>query len=305
MAWSNVEGVARERGEVRAADGTRIAFHSHGGRKGPVLVLTNGIGTTENFWRFLVADFGRDHRVVHWDYRGHGASETSASGDYRLQTQADDLARVTREVMEDGAPPVHIGFSMGVAVVLELYRRHPELVRALALIAGAPDAPGTGTMLMERFGGMRTARAAARLIAPAVPLLGPGVRALLRSRALDPLARRLKVIEPHAPEEDVRQFLDGVAQMDPVAYWATLRGLLEANGSDVLPSIRVPVAIVAAANDVLMPRSQVERMRAALPQARYTLIERAGHAGLIEQGPQMAGAVRALLSDLEGPPASP
>lgn len=302
MAWSDTSGGTRERGLVQAADGTRIAFHSHGGRKGPVLVLTNGIGTTENFWRFLVADLGRDHRVVHWDYRGHGASETAASGDYTLQTQADDLARVTRAVMEDGAPPVHIGFSMGVSVVLELYRQHPELVRALGLIAGAPDAPGTGTVWMERLGGMRTARAAARLVAPAVPLLGPGIRALLRSRALDPLARRLKVIERHAPEEDVRQFLDGVAQMDPVAYWATLRGLLEASGSDVLPTLRVPVAIVAAANDVLMPRSQVEKMRAALPQARYTLIEHAGHAGLIEQGPKMAGAVRALLGDVERRP---
>ncbi len=46
------------------------------------MLLTNGIGTTENFWRHLVAELRRDHRTVHWDYRGHGASERSASGDY-------------------------------------------------------------------------------------------------------------------------------------------------------------------------------------------------------------------------------
>jgi pimeloyl-ACP methyl ester carboxylesterase len=291
----------RMQGEVRGADGTRIAFHSHGGsRAGPVLVLTNGIGTTENFWRFLVADLQRDHRVVHWDYRGHGRSQVSASGDYRIRTQADDLARVTEAVREAGQPPpVHIGFSMGVAVVLELYRARADLVRALALIAGAPDAPGTGTPLFSMLGGMRTARALAAMVAPALPLLAPGLRAVLRSNALDPLARAAGVLQPGADKQDIRQFLDGIAAMDPAAYWGTLQGLLEASASDVLPTVQVPVAIVAAAHDTLMPRAQVERMRAALPQARYVEIADAGHAGLIEQGPRMVEAVRALLAGVE------
>ena len=294
----------RRRGEVPGADGTCIAFHVHGAeRPAPVVVLTNGIGTTENFWRFLVADLARDHRVVHWDYRGHGQSQVSVSGDYSMRTQADDLARVTRAVAEPGGPPpVHVGFSMGVAVLLELYRAHPELVRAMALIAGAPDAPGTGTVPLRLLGGMRTAQRLAGLVAPAVPLLAPGIRALLRSPALDPLARAVGVLQPHAPKEDVRQFLDGIAAMDPVAYWGTLRGLLTASASDVLPRVRVPVTIVAAAQDLLMPHSQVRRMRDGLPRARFVEVQGAGHAGLVEQGPHMVDAVRALLADLPGPP---
>ncbi len=290
----------RQRGEVLGKDGSRIAFHTHGGdRPGPVIVLTNGIGTTENFWRFLVADLVRDHRVVHWDYRGHGSSEVSRSGDYAIATQADDLARVTRAVQQPGGPPpVHVGFSMGVAVVLELYRQHPELVRALGLIAGAPDAPGTGTLPISLLGGIPVMRVLAAATAPVVPVIAPGIKALLRSSALDPLARAMGVLRAHAPKEDVRQFLDGMAAMDPVAYWGTLRGLLAASGSDVLPTVKVPVSIVCAANDTLMPRAQVERMRKGLPHARYVEIADAGHAGLVEQGPKMVEAVRALLGDV-------
>lgn len=108
---------------VLAADGTPLSFHTHGDAAGPAVLLTNGIGTTSNFWRFLIADLQVDHTVVHWDYRGHGQTPVAASGDYSLQTHADDLARVTRKVMDrDGRPPVHVAFSMGVAVLLELYR---------------------------------------------------------------------------------------------------------------------------------------------------------------------------------------
>lgn len=101
---------------VLAADGTPISIHTHGDGGGPTVLLTNGIGTTANFWRFLIADLKTDYTVVHWDYRGHGQTPVATSGDYTLHTHADDLARVTRHVMKrEGRPPVHVAFSMGVA----------------------------------------------------------------------------------------------------------------------------------------------------------------------------------------------
>jgi len=286
---------------VQAADGTPIAFHTHGEATGPTVLLTNGIGTTENFWRFLIADLVHDHTVVHWDYRGHGSTPLAFSGDYSMRTHADDLARVTRQVMERGGPPpVHVGFSMGVAVLLELYRTHPELVRALVLIAGAPDAPGTGTWLFKLPGSLAAARGLAALATPVVPLLAPALRAFMRSSLPYPAARLAGIIQPHAPKHDIDQFLEGMSRMDPMAYWRTLRALLAAKGSDVLPTINVPVLIIAAAQDALMPLAQVQAMRRGLPQAGYVLIQQAGHAGLLEKGPEMASAVRGLLRDVEG-----
>ena len=281
---------------VEAADGTPITFHIHGTSGGPVVVLTNGIGTTENFWRFLVADLSREHTVVHWDYRGHGSTP---AGELRRLLAAHP-GRRSRPGDPAGdaaaaAPPVHIAFSMGVAVLLELYRHHPELVRAMALIAGAPDAPGTGTWLFRVPGSLAATRALVALATPMVPLLAPVVRAFLRSRLPYPVARMAGVLQPHAPREDIDEFLEGVASMDFTAYWRTLRALLGARGSDVLPRVTVPVLIVAAANDLLMPVEQVENMRRGLPHARYVLISEAGHAGLVEKGPEMARAVRELL----------
>src|SRR5438552_4169520 len=113
---------------LTARDGASIAYHVHLGPAGteaelagrPLVLLTNGVGTSENFWRHLVEDLQVDHKVVHWDYRGHGQSEPSKYGDYSVEAHVDDLRRVLDEV---GNVRVHVAFSMGVAVLLELYRR--------------------------------------------------------------------------------------------------------------------------------------------------------------------------------------
>lgn len=289
----------RQREVVEAADGTPLAVHTHGTSGGPVVLLTNGIGTTENFWRFVIDALAPDFTVVHWDYRGHGETPPSRSGDYRLETHADDLARITRYVMRAGGPaPAHVAFSMGVAVLLELYRREPALVRAMALLAGAPDAPGTGVGVFRLPGVYPALRLAVAAASPVVPLAAPLVARVLRSSLPYRVGLATGVLKPHAPRQDVDLFMAGVSQMDLPAYWATLQALLGARGSDVLASVTVPVTIVAAEDDLLMPLRQVEALRARLPHASYVLVPDAGHAGLVEQGPRMARAVRELLARL-------
>lgn len=168
----------------------------------------------------------------------------------------------------------------------------------MALIAGAPDAPGTGTWLFRAPGSLAALRAAVALSTPVVPLAAPFVKAFLRSRLPFPLARMAGVLRAGASRHDIDEFLAGVAAMDPLAYWKTLRGLLGAKGSDVLPSVSVPTLIVAAAQDMLMPVAQLEAMRRGLPNAKFVLIQDAGHAGLVEKGPEMAAAVRELLGSV-------
>ena len=292
---------------ITAPDGTRVAYHTHGTTalenaspqfaSRPSVLLTNGIGTTENFWRFLVADLERDHRVVHWDYRGHGRSERSASGDYALRVQVDDLERVTEKMMAegDGRPPHHVAFSMGVRVVLELYRRRPEWVSSLTLIAGSPGSPDPSLWPLPLPGGLNTMSRIMRGLSPAVPRLAPLVQGLLGSRLALPVGYATGLLRARAPREDILQFLLGLREMDPEAFWAMMRGLVEApHNWDVLPLLRVPTQIIAAKNDFLVPLREMERLRERLPTARWLLVEDAGHAGLLEAGEQMAEAVRSF-----------
>ena len=171
---------------VTAPEGTRVAWHTHVGNAReeeaesalahrPAVLLTNGIGTSENFWRHIIADLEQDHRVVHWNYRGHGHSDVALDGDYSVEAHVGDLERVTEEMMVrgDGRPPHHVGFSMGVRVVLELYRRRPELVPAMTLIAGSPSSPDPSAWFIPLPGGHDTLAHALRNLTPLVPQVAP------------------------------------------------------------------------------------------------------------------------------------
>lgn len=304
---------------VTAPDGTRVAYHTHVGNAPeneaepalascPSVLLTNGIGTSENFWRYIVADLEQDHRVVHWDYRGHGRSQLSVNGDYALRVHVDDLERVTEEMMVrgDGRPPHHVAFSMGVRVVLELYRRRPELVPAMTLIAGSPSSPDPSAWLIPLPGGHSTLGRALKTLTPLVPRVAPLVHQLLASRLAYPLGRVSGLLRARAPRADILEFMLALRRMDPEAFWMMMRGLVDCPPCwDVLPDVRVPTQIIAAKNDLLVPLREMERMRARMPAAEWVLVDDAGHAGLVEAGTEIAERVRAFRQKCGVGPAYP
>ncbi len=287
---------------IDGADGTRIAWHTHSGSDDDAavaarlpIVLTNGLSTTDNFWDGVSASLASAYRVVHWNYRGHAKSESARSGDYAVVTHADDLARVTEAVIARGthaSPPLHVAFSMGVTVLLELYRRRPELVGGMVLVAGGADQPRAASALFR------------------VPLVRPALRGALRvasalapqtawvlqrepvQSVLFPLALALGAVGDRTPRQSMEHFLREAAAMDSTAYWASARSLAEAHASDVLPTVKVPVVVVAPATDVLASRGDLEALRRSIPGARWLEVPNTTHAILIEAPDAIASAVR-------------
>lgn len=294
-------------------DGTALSWHTHlGSEPGeddrpladrPAVVLTNGIGTSENFWRHLVEVLSPTYRVVHWDYRGHGDSGTAPTGDYAFARHVEDLQLVTETVIATSRhrrPPVHIAFSMGVGVVLELYRTRPDLFPSMVLIGGSPDAPFSAFFPLANPRIRRALQDAMGAMIPVVPLAARPIKAFLRSPLAYPAGRLTGLLRRRAPREDIAQFLGAMCKMDPLAWWKTAIGLTGAHASDVLPRVDVPVLIIGARNDLLMPLRQVEQLAASLPHARFIIVDDAGHAGLVEAGAELAVEVHRFL--LQQPP---
>jgi pimeloyl-ACP methyl ester carboxylesterase len=279
---------------LSARDGTSIAWRSHG--SGAPVILTNGLGSTANFWSSLIGPLARDRSVVHWDYRGHGESDVSNGDGYGMRTLASDLERVT-EAAGGGGGAVHIAFSMGVTVLLELYRRRPSLVRAMVLIAGGADHP-YATSAAFRVPGARAGIALwLAAAAPFVTRATPFTRRLSESSLLFPIGRALGALNQTAPREELEHFFRSVGSMDMGAYWATLRALLESRASDVLPRITVPVLVVEPQRDVMAPAGDLEQLR-TIPGSRSVKIPSTGHAVLLEEGPAVAAVVQGFLEEV-------
>jgi len=176
---------------------------------------------------------------------------------------------------------VHVAFSMGVTVLLELYRARPDLVRAMVLVAGGADHPYASSALF-RVPGVRSAiRTGLRAAAPLVPSLSPIARRVTASRALFSLARSVGAIGEDAPREEVERFFRSVGTMDLRAYWETFRSLMDAHASDVAAL-----------------RGDLEALRDAIPGADFVDVPRASHAVLLEAGDTIAARVRALVAEV-------
>lgn len=262
--------------------------------RGRELLLTNGLSTTATFWRDLVAGVP-DRAVSHWSYRGHGQSEEARTGGYALATHVDDLLHVTEALRASGAPaPIHVGFSMGVTVVLALYRARPDLVGGLVLVGGGADHPYAASPLFRVPGARATVRGLLGGAKALSPAFAPLMAKVTASSLLFPAARAVGALGESAPRTEMEAFFRSVGEMPPRAYWGTLHGLMEARTSDTLPSVRVPTLVLAPERDVMALRADLEALRDRIPGAGFCLFPGTGHGLLLEAGDAVAARVRAF-----------
>lgn len=246
------------------ADGARIYYETHG--SGPVVLLTHGYSATGEMWQPNVAVLSHRYRLVLWDMRGHGRSESP--DDPAAYSEEATLADMAGLLDACGAHQAVLGgHSLGGYMSLAFRRVHPERVRALVLIDTGPgfrkDEP------REKWN--RQAEAFAR-----------GFEA----RGLAALERRAEVLAAH------HRSAQGLAH-------AARRMLAQrdARVMESLPSIDVPTLVLAGGNDEPFLAAS-DYMAGKIPRATKVVIPDAGHAPNLDQPEAFGRAVLAFLDAL-------
>lgn len=108
------------------SNGARIHWQARGA--GPAVLLIMGHRYSAEMWYPLADDLARTHRVITFDNRGSGQSDTT---DVTIEQLAADALAVLDAAQESRA---HVyGVSMGGATAAEFAMTHPERVRSLTL----------------------------------------------------------------------------------------------------------------------------------------------------------------------------
>lgn len=206
------------------------------------VVLTHGWGATAHMWEPQVAALAPHARVVTWDLRGHGRSESPDDASaYSHDLALDDLDALV------GERAILVGHSLGGQLSLSFALRHPDRVLGLGLLSTGPgyrDPAGR-----EDWNGTieRQARA-------------------LEKRGMEAL--------PAGPD------MHGDLHTSPAALAHAIRGFVKQHDSEIMdgaPSITVPTLVLVGAKDrgFLAAADWFERK---LPNAWKVVVPDAGHA---------------------------
>jgi pimeloyl-ACP methyl ester carboxylesterase len=282
-------------GHARTDDGLSLHWRSTG--EGRPVVLCNGVGVSTFFWRYLADDLRRDHRVILWDYRGHGRSDRRirpGETDLSVRRHARDLLAVL-DAAGVTEPAILVGHSMGCQVALEAWRLDAARVAGLVL------ALGSAGRTLHTFGGWSGSAAVFRAIARAVERVGPRINQLnrltLRSPVAWEVARRMALVDPYYTlREDLTPYLEHLASMDMRVF---VRCVLEVDEHDAwpaLPEMHVPALVIAAERDAFTPIACARDVARRLPDAELFVLADGSHAALVEQPETFNHRIRRFLA---------
>jgi len=273
--------VNTEIGEVTSADGTRVATYAAGPPGRPVLVLANGLGGNVTAWRHFLRHFATDYRVITWDYRGlYRSSPPPVPTDaaFTIERHCDDLDAVCDA--EDIHRAVFVGWSMGVQVHLEYYRRRADRFAGMVLINGTYGRPFETAF---RAAWMRTAGPRFLDILPYLaPLMNRAEPLVTRTRLFVAFAKAVGLTSPTLDEEVFFDLAKDWLNLDFGAYSAIFKGLAAHDAHDVLKTIRVPVLVVTGEKDLFTPMELSSRIVSEVPGAEFLAIEGGTHYTPIE-----------------------
>jgi pimeloyl-ACP methyl ester carboxylesterase len=145
--------------EVRFAgkDGLELVGDRRGDPGQAPVVFLHGGGQTRHSWGGAAARVAKlGWQTLTLDARGHGESAWSESGDYRLESFAEDVRLVLSRFDE---PPVLVGASLGgLTAILLTGELAPGVARGVVLVDIVPDMEEAGA---ERIRAFMTDRATA------------------------------------------------------------------------------------------------------------------------------------------------
>ena len=250
--------------------GLEVAYERAGA--GPPLLLVHGAAVDGRMWRPQLTDLADEFTVVAWDEPGAGRS-SDVPADFGLPDYANCLAALIEEV---ALGPAHVaGLSWGGTVVLELYRRHPELVVTLILIDTYAGWKGSlpEEEVHARVDGLHQMLAAPDdHFDPTLPGWFAG----------DPPAAFARLLEEMAA--DVR----------PESLRHALLLMAEADQRDLLPRITAPTLLIWGEQDVRSPLNIARQFEQAIPATKLVLISHCGHVSNLEQPVRVNETLRAF-----------
>jgi pimeloyl-ACP methyl ester carboxylesterase len=258
-------------------NGQSLYYEAHGDNEAEPLLCVHGLSADTLGWAMQVPAFSQHHRTIVFDNRDVGQS-SRASGEYEVTDMAaDTLALADALELES----FHLlGLSMGGAISQEISLAAPERVRTLTLCVSFGGGGAWGH-LQARMWSERALTMTPEQRVDELMLQCFSEKAFENTEMIAVL-RQMLLANPH-PQE-------------PEAFVRQLLSTSRHETRDRLQSLAMPVHVIGAEHDTLLPIWHSVALSKLIPGARLTVLDGAAHGANIERAEDFNAAVLEFLA---------
>ncbi|MBE2316723.1 3-oxoadipate enol-lactonase [Solirubrobacter sp. CPCC 204708] len=249
-----------------------IPYHRvTGPEDAPVLVLSNSLGATLKMWDPQARALARKFRLVRYDTRGHGRSDTPP-GPYSIDDAGRDVLDLLDHLQVERAH--FAGLSLGGMTGIWLGINAPERVDRLVLLCTSPKM-GPADLWIDRAKTVRE----------------NGTEAIV-----DGTFERWFTADYRAGH-DLTPWREMFVGVDDEGY-ASCCGIIEKmDQTDGLPHVKAPTLVIAGAQDPATPPDDHGAVIAgAIPHARLEVVDPGAHLLNVERPDVVTDLIREHLS---------
>jgi len=240
------------------------------------LILVHGHPFDRSMWNPQIEALQTHYKVITFDLRGYGASESSASY-VPLHRFAEDIEAIRQALQLEQFALA--GLSMGGQIALEYYRCYPQRVGALLLLDTFATLDSAAGQQQRRDNADRITRYG--MAAYAAELL-PGMVAAATIEHQPAVADFVLRMMQAAPPTGAAAALRGRA--DRLDYTA------------LLPTIQVPVLVLVGSEDAFTPVADAAFMQERIPGAQLAVLQGVGHLPTLEAPVECTEIIAEFLS---------
>jgi 3-oxoadipate enol-lactonase len=226
-----------------------LNYAESGPADAPVVLLGPSLGASRAMWAPQLEALSERYRLVAFDHRGHGESETPA-GPYTIDQLGNDVIELIDKLEVEQAS--YVGISLGGAVGLWLAENAPDRFHRFAILCPPTNSAENAKTWTERAAQVRD----------------EGTRSIVDAT----LGRWF--LPEFTETAEVRQML---LDTPDEGYAACCEALSTMNLLPGLSTITAPVLLITADSDTSIPPETVVPLAAEIPSAHLEIVENAAH----------------------------
>ncbi len=284
-----------EHGYFRTHDGVRLFYTMEGPKEAPPLVFCYGLVCSKLQWKYQMEYFKDTHRVICMDYRGHGQSDKPDDPtSMTIESCARDLLDLFNELSITSAPV--LGHSLGVNIILDLYRLAPKRVSALILANGTPKDPFE-TMFHHNF-----LQVAFPLVRRAQTLFPELLQKLWARQGTNPFNQEFIALAgfnaKYAKRDDINEYLRITSTVDLDVFLNLLADFMKYDATPWLHDVKAPTLVIAGERDLITPPKNQKIFAELIPYSELCVIAEGSHCSQMEKPGLVNSVIRAFLDSM-------